>query len=146
MAERSLPNRLWYNSLRTLCRLAGVVGFQIRCRGQEFIPPAGAAIVLANHQSNLDPMLVGMATQRRMNYLAKDTLFSPAFAWLFRSLDTIPIDRDGTGLGGLKETLKRLKRGELVLIFPEGTRTKDGTVGVLKPGFCGFGRGGRRCR
>jgi 1-acyl-sn-glycerol-3-phosphate acyltransferase len=55
-------------------------------------------------------------------------------------LDAIPIDRDGTGLGGLKETLKRLKRGEQVLIFPEGTRTRDGEVAPLKPGFVTLAR------
>src|SRR6185369_4246968 len=56
------------------------------------------------------------------------------------SLDAIPIDRDGLGLAGLKETLKRLKRGEMVLIFPEGTRTPDGQVAPLKPGFCAIAR------
>jgi 1-acyl-sn-glycerol-3-phosphate acyltransferase len=71
-----------------------------------------------------------------LNYLARETLFSFApFRWLIQSLDGIPIDREGLGLAGLKETLRRLKRGELVLIFPEGTRTRDGEVAPLKPGF-----------
>ncbi|MEX2025695.1 MAG: lysophospholipid acyltransferase family protein, partial [Pirellulaceae bacterium] len=55
-------------------------------------------------------------------------------------LDTIPIDREGGGLAGLKETLRRLKRGDMVLIFPEGTRTRDGQLQSLKPGFCAVAR------
>jgi 1-acyl-sn-glycerol-3-phosphate acyltransferase len=64
----------------------------------------------------------------------------PVLRQLIESLDAIPIDRDGTGLGGLKETLRRLKRGEMVLIFPEGRRTSDGSVAPLKPGFCALAR------
>jgi 1-acyl-sn-glycerol-3-phosphate acyltransferase len=76
-----------------------------------------------------------------MNYLARKTLFqSGAFRWLIEWFDAIPIERDGMGLGGIKETLRRLRRGELVLIFPEGTRSLDGQLGSLKPGFCTLAR------
>jgi 1-acyl-sn-glycerol-3-phosphate acyltransferase len=76
-----------------------------------------------------------------MNYVARDTLFRiPLLAPLIRFLDAIPIDREGTGLAGLKETLRRLKRRELVLICPEGTRTRDGEVARLKPGFISVAR------
>ena len=54
---------------------------------------------------------------------------------MINSLDAIPIDREGLGLNGIKESLRRMKRGEMVLIFPEGTRTRDGTVGTFRPGF-----------
>jgi 1-acyl-sn-glycerol-3-phosphate acyltransferase len=92
--------------------------------------------VLSNHQSHFDPVLIGLACDRRLNYLARKTLFGFApFRWLIESLDAIPIDREGLGLEGLKETLRRLKRGEMVLIFPEGTRTRDGEVAPFKPGF-----------
>jgi len=50
-------------------------------------------------------------------------------------VDSIPIDREGIGLGGIKESLKRLKRGEMVLIFPEGTRSPDGEIHPFRPGF-----------
>jgi 1-acyl-sn-glycerol-3-phosphate acyltransferase len=71
-----------------------------------------------------------------MNYLARETLFRFApLGWLIHSLDAIPIDRDGLGLNGIKESLRRLKRGEMVLIFPEGTRTRDGEVAAFRPGF-----------
>jgi 1-acyl-sn-glycerol-3-phosphate acyltransferase len=141
MAQRSLSKRLWYDWLQICCRLTAVLVFRIRCRGREHVPATGGALVLSNHQSHLDPVLVGLACDRRLNYLARATLFGFApFRWLINSLDAIPLDREGLGLGGIKETLKRLKREELVLMFPEGTRTKDGEVGRLKPGFCALAR------
>ena len=97
---------------------------------------SGGVLVVSNHQSHFDPPLVGMGVPRRMNYLARDTLFGFApFRWLISSLDAIPIDRDGMGLGGIKESLRRLKRGEMVLVFPEGTRSRDGEIAAFRPGF-----------
>ena len=141
MSSRSLPKRVWYSVLQLLARLVAMVLFNVRWQGRRFVPPRGGALVLSNHQSHLDPVIVGMAFDRRLNYLARDTLFGFApFRWLINSLDAIPIDREGLGMAGLKETLRRLKRDELVLIFPEGTRTRDGTVGSLKPGFCALAK------
>lgn len=143
MSSRPLWKRLWYGFLHVACRLVGSAYFGIRVRGREMVPQEGAVLVLSNHQSHLDPVLIGLACDRRLNYLARDTLFGFApFRWLINSLDAIPIDREGTGLGGLKETLRRLKQGEMVLIFPEGSRTRDGDVGVLKPGFHAVARRG----
>lgn len=136
MVERPLAKRLWYSFLHVVCRLAASLLFQVRVHGREHVPREGGALVLSNHQSHFDPVLIGLACDRRLNYLARQTLFRFApFRWLIDSLDAIPIDREGLGLAGLKETLRRLKRGEMVLIFPEGTRTRDGDVGALKPGF-----------
>jgi 1-acyl-sn-glycerol-3-phosphate acyltransferase len=138
---RTLPKRMWHDFLRFVSRLVAVPLFQIRHRGRQFLPPEGGGLVLSNHQSNLDPILIGLGCQRRLNYVARTTLFRFApLRWLLTSLDTIPIDREGSGFGGLKETLKRLKRGELVLLFPEGTRTSDGEVHAIKPGFCAIAR------
>lgn len=135
-SSRSLAKRLWYGFLHILCRLLATLFFQIRVSGREHVPSAGGVMVLSNHQSHFDPVLIGLACDRRLNYLARETLFAFApFRWLIRSLDAIPIDRDGLGLAGLKETLRRLRRGEMVLIFPEGTRTPDGELRPLKPGF-----------
>lgn len=126
-----------------VCRLIAVVLFRIRVSGREHVPAAGGALVLSNHQSHFDPVLIGLACDRRLNYLARKTLFRFApFRWLIQSLDAIPIDRDGLGLDGLKETLRRLKRGEMVLIFPEGTRTRDGEMAPIKPGFSALAKRG----
>ena len=136
MSQRSLPNRLWYQFLRWLIYLAGILAYGVRYSGRVNIPKTGPVLVVSNHQSHFDPPLVGAGCWRRMNYLARKTLFHFApLGWLIRSLDAIPIDRDGLGLNGIKESLRRLKRGEMVLIFPEGTRTRDGEMAPFRPGF-----------
>lgn len=142
--HRSLPRRVTYDLSRQAARMAGVAFFGIRVTGRQHYPAAGGALVCANHQSTLDPILVGLTCDRRLNYLARDDLFhSRALGWLIRWYDAIPIQRDGMGLGGLKETLRRLRGGEMVLIFPEGTRTGDGRLQPLKSGFCMLARRAR---
>ena len=139
--DRTLAQRVVYAVFRQLARLAGLLFFRLRCRGRHFIPRTGGVLVCANHQSVLDPVLVGLACNRRLNYLARRTLFrSRLFGAFIRFLDAIPIDREGLGIEGLRETLRRLRRGEMVLIFPEGTRTPDGELQPLKPGFFAVAR------
>ncbi|MFV2069240.1 MAG: lysophospholipid acyltransferase family protein [Pirellulales bacterium] len=141
MPHRTLVQRLWYDLWRLVCRTGALTTLQVRCHGSRRLPKTGGALVLVNHQSHLDPMVMGAVCDRRMNYLARESLFRfPLFRWLFRSLDAIPIDREGSGLSGLKETLRRLKRGEVVVLFPEGTRSVDGEIGHLKPGFGALAR------
>ena len=139
--QRTIVQRLGYDTLRVLARLVSVLLFRLRVAGRENWPATGGGLVCSNHQSFFDPPLVGLTCNRRMNYLARDSLFRvPGLAQLIHFFDAIPIDREGGGLAGLKETLKRLKAGELVLIFPEGTRTHDGEVAPLKPGFIAVAR------
>ncbi|MEQ8788549.1 MAG: lysophospholipid acyltransferase family protein [Pirellulaceae bacterium] len=143
-ADRSLAQIVAYDMFRMAARLTSVLFLRMRCKGRENIPAAGAALVCANHQSLLDPPLIGLAFDRRLNYLARQSLFkSRLLGAVIHFLDAIPIDRDGSGLAGLKETLRRLKRDELVLIFPEGTRSRDGEVSPLKPGFVAVARRSR---
>ena len=136
MSQRSLHSRAWYQLLQRSLQLLAVVAYRVRYSGRHNIPRQGGVLVVSNHQSHFDPPLVGIGSPRRLNYLARDTLFRFApFGWLIHSVDAIPIDREGIGLGGIKESLRRLKRGEMVLVFPEGTRTHDGRIGPFRPGF-----------
>ncbi len=92
--------------------------------------------MVCNHQSHFDPPLVGSGVPRMMTYLARKTLFEiPVLGPFIHSVNAIPIDRDGLGLGGIKESLRRLKQGQMVLIFPEGTRIRDGRIAPFRPGF-----------
>jgi 1-acyl-sn-glycerol-3-phosphate acyltransferase len=139
--KRTKAQQLAYDAFRVAARALGVWLYGLRVEGRENWPGQGGALVCANHQSMFDPPLVGLTCPRRMNYLARNTLFRvPLLAPLIRFLDAIPIDREGGGLAGLKETLRRLRAGEQVLIFPEGTRTRDGEVAPLKPGFIAVAR------
>lgn len=140
-APRTLAQHLGYDAFRIFARLCGSLCFGLRVEGRHWYPERGGALICANHQSFFDPVLVGLTCDRRLNYLARESLFHiPGFKQAIEFLDAIPIDREGLGLTGIKETLKRLKRGELVLIFPEGTRTRDGEVAPLKPGFASVAR------
>ena len=144
MSPNSPVKIWWYYTAQLACRIASLVLFRIRVVGREQVPATGGVLVCANHQSNFDPVLVGVAVDRRLSVLARQGLFRWApFRWLIQSLNAIPVDRDGSGVGGLKETLRRLRRNEIVLIFPEGTRTRDGEVAPLKSGFLVLLRRGR---
>ncbi|MCA9105496.1 MAG: 1-acyl-sn-glycerol-3-phosphate acyltransferase [Planctomycetales bacterium] len=146
MSSRPSVSRPWwkrvgYGYLWLLSRVIGVSWFGLRTSGAALFPRQCGALVCSNHQSHFDPVLVGLVLPERLNYVARKTLFKFfLFRWLIEYLDAIPIDRDGMGLGGIKETLKRLGRSESVLIFPEGTRTADGEIGRLRPGFYAIAR------
>lgn len=130
-----------YDITRMVVCGVGWLLFGLRSGGNQQIPATGGALVCSNHQSFLDPVLIGAITRRRINYLARQNLFdSRWFGGLIRWYDAIPVQRDGMSIGGFRETLRRLKRGELVLLFPEGTRTNDGEVASLKAGFCVLAR------
>jgi 1-acyl-sn-glycerol-3-phosphate acyltransferase len=138
---RTVAQHLGYDAFRVVARLVGITFFGLRTAGRENYPTTGGGLICANHQSYFDPVLVGLTCDRRLNYLARESLFKvPVLKQAIKFLDAIPIDRDGSGISGLKETLRRLKRGEFVLIFPEGTRSRDGDVNRLKPGFCAVAR------
>lgn len=135
-ATRSWPKRSWYEFSRLWVRLGLTVLYHARYSGMRTVPPTGGLLVVSNHQSYLDPPVIGAGFPRMMSYLARESLFRFApFAWLIQSYDAIPLDLEGSSFGGMKETLRRLKRGDVVLVFPEGSRTADGEIAPFLPGF-----------
>jgi 1-acyl-sn-glycerol-3-phosphate acyltransferase len=132
----SLLNRAWYQFWRHVLQVVAVLVYRVRYSGRENIPADGGVLVVSNHQSHFDPPLVGIGCSRQMNYVARVTLFNVRlFGWILKSVGGVPIDRDGIGLSGIKASLKLLKNGQMVLIFPEGTRTSDGQIAPFRPGF-----------
>lgn len=140
-ADQKRRRPLYIAISQTLVRLFFGILFMLfyrfRVHGLENYPAHDGLLVCMNHQSNLDPVIAGITVPRPTNYLGKKSLFEIAsLAWFLKLNDTIAIDRDASGIGGMKETLRRIKRGESVVMFPEGTRTPDGEFHRLKQGFC----------
>ena len=136
----ALGRTLWYALLWCLCWVVSHVWFGIRFTGRSRVPPTGPVLLVANHQSYLDPVFVGIASRRQTGALARHSLFFWPLGWLIRSLGAVPIDRGRGGAAGFKATLAMLRQGKTVLVFPEGTRTTDGQLQSFHPGFCALAR------
>jgi 1-acyl-sn-glycerol-3-phosphate acyltransferase len=127
--------RLWWQLCHFVYSHVYTFGFSLRTEGMAHVPRSGPLLVVANHQSFLDPVAIGLAFPRRLIYLARKTLFrNPVFSWLIRSLNAVPIDQEGVGKEGLKTVLDQLALRKAVLVFPEGERTLTGQMNPLKPG------------
>ena len=111
--------------------------FRWRVYNPERVPQTGGVILASNHASFLDPPLVGSGLSRAINFLARESLFRfPCIGALLRSWNAVPVNRDGGGAPGLKAILDRLLAGGAIILFPEGTRTRDGK---LQPARSGIG-------
>lgn len=109
--------------------------FRWRVVHPERVPASGPVILASNHASFLDPPLVGSGLRRECTFLARDTLFrfGPT-RWLLTKWQAVPIDRDGGSASGMKRILDALNRGRAVILFPEGTRTRDGHLQKVRFG------------
>jgi 1-acyl-sn-glycerol-3-phosphate acyltransferase len=127
--------RAWYAVLQQVARVLFVVLFRIRVFGRGHLPGRGGVLVVANHQSYLDPVLAAVGMPRPYHPMARESLFRFApFAWLIRSLYAFPVRRASADMRAVREAMRRLKQGAVVLMFPEGTRTRDGSIGPLQAG------------
>ncbi len=116
----------------TLARLF----FRIRVIGESQVPREGGVIVAANHNSYFDIPLLGCALSRRADNIAKSELFENwMLAALFRALGGFPVRRGTIDRQAIGEAVRRLKAGHLLVMYPEGTRSKDGRLQPPKPGI-----------
>jgi len=129
-------SHLLYETSYFTAAMGMTLAWSLRTAGRHYVPRTGPALVIANHQSFLDPILVGLGTRRHLCYLARKTLFkNPLFAWLIRMHNAVPIGQDGVGKDGIKAILAQLQLGQAVVVFPEGNRTESGAIEPLKPGI-----------
>ncbi len=109
--------------------------FRIRGEGQEEIPREGPLILAANHSSLLDPIAIGVVCPRQIAAIAKEELWSSWFLrWWLNRMEATPIRRGESDSGSLRAALEVLGHGKALLVFPEGTRSRDGTIGSMKAG------------
>ena len=104
--------------------------------GLEHLPPTGGFLVAANHVSHLDPFIVGSLLPRQVTFFGRKTLWTPGLpSWWLNSVGVIPVDRDGgSDVTAMKRVLSALKQQKVIIMFPEGTRSRDGRLQPPKPG------------
>ncbi len=125
----------YYAMMRWGLRLLMPMLWNARVYGRHNEPSDGGVVYISNHQSFLDPMLIGFGLVRPLNYMARSTLFdTPGLDQLMTSLNAFPVKRGKADTGALKEAMRRIKRGGQVLVFAEGTRTQDGRIAPFLPG------------
>jgi 1-acyl-sn-glycerol-3-phosphate acyltransferase len=111
--------------------------FQSKFYNTENLPEDGKCIIATNHISNLDPFVMGICQKRRFSFLAKEELFKKGFQnWAFRQMGAFPIKRGASDFKALRESIRRVKSGTPLILFPEGTR---GTGNIEKRSQAGIG-------
>jgi 1-acyl-sn-glycerol-3-phosphate acyltransferase len=103
--------------------------------GLENLPKSGPAIVVANHASYADPVILGSATPRPVHFIVLQSMFDMlVLRWFYWGMGTIPVRLEGQDSSGIKRAIRLLSHGRVLGIFPEGTRSADGTIGEARPG------------
>lgn len=126
---------LWYSLLRGLATIIFKVFFAVKIRGKENVPLKGGVILASNHLSYFDPIVLGLLTPRKINFMAKEELFENFFfRLLITKLGAFPVKRERVDKTVYQKVLDLLKKGELLVLFPEGTRSWEGKLGRLQQG------------
>lgn len=120
-----------------LFKLYLLVWHRLGIRGAEHIPDDGGVMIASNHASYLDPPVVGVGYRKRpVHFMARNTLWKPGFGtWWMNSVGCIPVSRGTGDRKALTMTIRLLKEGKVVSMFPEGTRTEDGELQTAKGGI-----------
>jgi len=121
---------MFYKIMRALVRVIFLM-LGMKSEGLDNIPNEGAVIIAANHLSIWDPIVIGAAVQRPINFMAKAELFrNSLFAFILRHLNAFPVKRGSADRSALRNSLDLLNQGQVLGIFPEGTRNTDGLAKV----------------
>ena len=125
-----------YHITRTLCRCALHAFFPLKILHQEKLIEEGPCVVVANHQSFLDPPLVGTLYHNPIYFLARKTLFDPPFMKQFMPFsNSIPVDQEAPNPSSILQVIRTVRNGNRLLIFPEGTRCSDNQIHDAMPGI-----------
>ncbi len=125
-----------YNFLCKILKLFMMLIFRVEVRGLENIPQDGGVIICCNHISNWDPPLLQVFTGRRIYFMAKDELFHVFFVgWLLKAIKAIPVKRTGADFAAIKASIRVIKDGDVLGIFPTGQREKVKGEGEVKGGL-----------
>ncbi|MDR1941606.1 MAG: 1-acyl-sn-glycerol-3-phosphate acyltransferase [Endomicrobium sp.] len=120
---------------RQMFRIAFALFYRYEIKGLENVPSSGGAIIAPNHISWFDPPLTGGALRRPIYFMAKKELFDiPIFGWIIKRTNAFPVKRGSYDMSAMRHAFSLLSQGKLLLMFPEGTRSKDGNTGKARAG------------
>jgi len=130
-----MEESLVWKSLKVVTRILTTVLFDLKTYGRGNVPSRGGALLVANHQSYLDPMLIAVQLRRPVCFLARSSLFTNRyFGWLIRTLHAFPVRQGEGDVGAVKEAIHRLREGHVLNIYPEGSRSETGQIGPMEKG------------
>jgi 1-acyl-sn-glycerol-3-phosphate acyltransferase len=130
-----------YQLFRGLCRLGATLMFDLKAYDVTNVPRTGGVLIVSNHQSFLDPAVLGIPIRRPVSFLAKSELFegtSPLgklFGNVIRRLNAFPVRQGEGDVGAVRETIKRLQEGRVLTMFPEGGRSNSEEIEPMQPGM-----------
>jgi len=126
---------MFYYVVRAIAWLLLKIFWQMEVIGTENVPERGGVIIASNHVSYLDPIVLGVATKRKLHFIAKKEVFNNIFSSIFfKNLNAFPVDRKKIDMPAFKKTISILEGGGVLGIFPEGTRSLNGELQELKLG------------
>jgi len=121
---------------RNILKALFKIFFRLRIIGAGNCPKNGPLIIAPNHASFFDPLIAGFAVPRKLNFMARESLFrNRVFGKIISSVNAFPLKREGADLVAMRAAIDKLRSGRAVLIFPEGTRSRDGKLGAPRAGI-----------
>ena len=129
--------RSWlYKLAQALTRILTTLLFDLKSCGLENVPRSGGALLIANHESYLDPVVVGVHLRRPITFMADNDLFKNRFfGWFIRNLHAFPVRQGKGDVGAIKQAIQLLHAGHMLNVFPEGSRSTDGEIAKIQSGI-----------
>ena len=126
---------MFYKIVRWIVACGSAAVYRVRIKGRDLLPATGGYVLAPSHRSMMDIPLAAWLTTRELRYMGKASLFQiPVLGAAFRSLGGFEVARDGTDRKALRDSMEMLQNGEILLVYPEGTRQHGPKIQPLQPG------------
>lgn len=126
---------MFYKIVRWIVACGSAAAYRVRIKGRDLLPATGGYVLAPSHRSMMDIPFAAWISTRPLRYMGKASLFEiPVLGWFFRTLGGFEVSRDGTDRKALRDSMEMLQNGEILLVYPEGTRQHGPKIAALQPG------------